>query len=208
MPVQQIFRERALLVAKHEFGHWLMAARLGFAPGDIEITITHLGQGHYGGASIMLDEETKSIENIQLYIRRRIAVLFAGCLAESLSADGKVNREYAIDQLEGATGGAKDDFSKIRELLRVLRNIEYPTPKSSDQHAQQLKALQDPIWNMSDEIIEQDREIVLGMGGAIASKFRALDVPFGMKEQEIRNLPKIKGWLETVAHDQYSLRFR
>ena len=101
MALQAIVRNRALLVAKHEFGHWLMAARLGFKPGDIEIKITHHGQGHSGGASITLDEETKSIEAIQFYIRRRIAVLFAGSFAESLSPEGKVNPEYAVDQLQG-----------------------------------------------------------------------------------------------------------
>jgi hypothetical protein len=93
-------------------------------------------------------------------------------------------------------------------LLRVLRGIKYPTPNSFDEHKQQLRALQDPLWNMSGEIIEQDHKIVLGMGGAIASKVRALGAPFGMKEQEIRKLPAIKEWLETVARDQLWERFR
>jgi hypothetical protein len=154
MPIPHHLRERALLVAKHEFGHWLMAARLGFVPRDIEITFTHLGQGHRGGASITLDEETKSIKAIQYYIRRHIAVLFAGSFAESLSLGGNVNPQYAIEQLEGTAGGAKDDFSKIRELLRVLRGIEYPIPQSCDEHEQQLRTLQDPVWNRSGEIIE------------------------------------------------------
>jgi hypothetical protein len=44
MALQPILRQKALLVAKREFGHWLMAARVGFMPRDIEIVITRHGQ--------------------------------------------------------------------------------------------------------------------------------------------------------------------
>jgi hypothetical protein len=46
------------------------------------------------------------------------------------------------------------------------------------------------------------------MGKAIASKAAAIGVSFGMKEQEIRELPAVKKWLETVLRDQYWLKFK
>jgi hypothetical protein len=207
MPLPQVLRDRILMVAKHEFGHWLMAARLGFTPSDIEITITHKGQGHRGGASITLQDEIKSIDDVRSYTRRRIGVLFAGSFAESLSPLGEVNPQYAVQQLEGEQGGAKDDFSKIRELLRILRSIEYRPPSSEAEHENQLRTLQTPIWDRSGEIIQQDHAIVLGMAPAIAARAKAIDVPFGMKEQEIRGLPSIRDWLEVVAGDRYWLNF-
>lgn len=207
MQPQQVTRERAFLIAKHECGHWLMATRLGFVAHDIEITITDLVRGHRGEASITLQTELKSVAEVRSYGRRRIGVLFAGALAESLLPDGQINWQYAIGQLEGEQGGAKDDFSKIRELLRILRSIEFQSPGSEEEHETQLKALQTPLWDRSADIIERDHEVLLGMAQSIVSRFKGIGVPFGMKEQEIRELPSIKAWMETVASDQYWLNF-
>jgi hypothetical protein len=185
-----------------------MAARLGFMPGDIEITITHFARGNRGGASITLQDELRSIDDVRSYARRRIIVLFAGAFAESLSPQGNVDPQYAVQELEGEQGGAKDDFSKIRELLRILRSIEYGSPSSEAEHEEQLRALQTPLWDRSGEVIEQDHEIVLGMAPAIAARAKNINVPFGMKEQEIRDLPEVKEWLKTVTRDQFWLNFR
>lgn len=212
--LQTRLRKKALSIAKHECGHWLMAARLDFMPVDITITIINLADGYCGGTSIILQNKIKSLADLKSYVRRRVGVLFAGTFAESLSRVGKVDLAFAKNRLEGdrasnplsigsGSGSAQDDFGKIRELLSILRSAQYGTPSSEAEHECQLRELQTPIWNRSGEIIEEDSTTILCLGEAIAARVQAIATPFGMKGYEIRNLPSIKDWLVRVHKDRY-----
>jgi len=171
-----------------------MGAHVGFAVHGINIAITHGGLGHRGEAAITLIDQVTTLDEAKSYVQRRIKVLFAGAFAESIGPDGKVDSGLAWKELDTG-GGATDDFSKIRELLRILRSASYPPPKDNNEHEKQLKALQDPLWNESGEYVEQASQLIQSVAEDIANKFRDLDRFFGMSEQELRGRTDIRAWL-------------
>jgi hypothetical protein len=77
--------KRAALTAtiRHECGHLIIARSLGFSTGGIKLSPTE------AGASIDLLLSLKSLDEVLEFIERRVQVLYAGSLAESLNQKSK-----------------------------------------------------------------------------------------------------------------------
>lgn len=178
-----------------------MGTRLGFKPGGINITITDSGRGHRGEASTQFFDELKSVDETILYIRRRLMVLYSGVLAEALKADGTIDDAYAVKQLEHPLGGAKDDASKIRELLRILRSLSCPNPLDEENHKTQLKNLQNDLWGKAHQFTIDDSKLITGVTGAVMQRAKFLDEEFGMKGNELLAIPNVKKWLDAIEAD-------
>ena len=69
---------RAAIVARHESGHLIVARSFGFATGDIKLTTQE------GGAVIELQPSLSTLEEAKSFLEKRIVILYAGSLAESL----------------------------------------------------------------------------------------------------------------------------
>jgi hypothetical protein len=164
-------RHRALQIAHHEMGHYVMARALGFATGDVTLTVTK-DLRHQGGASIMLVRPISSIEAMKEHLEARMMVLMAGAMAQTLpskpSAAKRVDKPKATAILKGEQG-AEQDYAKIRELQHLLRNLAYPdTDSASSGHiAAELKALTDRIWLRTQEIIESQAETIVELAEAL-----------------------------------------
>src|SRR6516165_5870327 len=100
----------------HECGHLLAARSLGFPTGGIHLSSTE------AGASIDLLLSLKTIDQVLEFIERRVQVLYAGSLAESLVRK-KVQDDVANKLLMST---AANDFAKVRELLRMWIGLKHP----------------------------------------------------------------------------------
>lgn len=84
------FQETLMKVLKHELGHWLLARHLGFAVGDIEISVWKCdekkgGANQYvqdGSSRIIPEPILKSLDDLHDYLDKRIQVLYAGIAAQ------------------------------------------------------------------------------------------------------------------------------
>jgi hypothetical protein len=164
-------RDRALQIAHHEMGHYVVARALGFATGGVTLTVT-MDLRHQGGACITLVRPISSIEAMKEHLEARMMVLLAGAMAQTLpskhSAGKLVDKSKATAILKGEQG-AEQDYAKIRELQHLLRNIVYPDtdPASCERIAAQLKAMTDRVWVRTRKIIEDQAETIAELAAAL-----------------------------------------
>jgi hypothetical protein len=164
-------RDRALQIAHHEMGHYVVARALGFETGGVTLTVTK-DLRHQGGASITLVRPISSIESMKAHLEARMMVLLAGAMAQTLpakpSAAKRVDKPKATAILKGEQG-AEQDYAKIRELQHLLRNITYADtdPASSERIAAQLKAMTDRVWARTQKIVEEQALTITELAGAL-----------------------------------------
>ncbi|WP_030129990.1 peptidase M41 [Pseudomonas sp. QTF5] len=164
-------RDYALQIANHEMGHYVVARALGFETGDVTLKVT-MGLTHHGGASITLARSISSIEAMKEHLERRMMVLFAGAMAQTLlskhSPKKHVNEQAAGVILKGEFG-AEQDYAKIRELRHLLRNIAYPDTDtaSSERITAELKEITDRVWLRTQQIVEALADTITGLGAAL-----------------------------------------
>jgi len=167
-------RDRALQIAHHEMGHYVVARALGFETGDVTLTVT-MDLRHKGGATINLVRPISSMDAMRAYLEARIIMLFAGAMAQTLPSAPvgakRVDLSEAAAILNGALGAERDD-AKIRELRHLLRNITYPDTDlaSSDRIATELKAINDCLWLRAQEMVEALAESITGLGAAMVDR--------------------------------------
>jgi hypothetical protein len=84
---------------------------MGFATD--EVTVRIIGHdGHDGSATIQLAQPLTSLDAIKSYLERRVLVLYAGALAETLrpghTPESGVDTDKAVDIIHGAMGAEQD----------------------------------------------------------------------------------------------------
>ena len=167
-------RDRALQIAHHEMGHYVVARALGFTTGGVTLSVT-MDLRHKGGATINLVRPLSSMDAMRAYLEARIIMLFAGAMAQTLPSAPvgakRVDLSDAAAILNGALGAERDD-AKIRELRHLLRNISYPDTDlaSSDRIATELKAINDCLWLRAQEMVEALAETITGLGAAVVDR--------------------------------------
>ncbi|MGA3801774.1 peptidase M41 [Pseudomonas fluorescens] len=164
-------RDRALQIAHHEMGHYVVARALGFETGGVTLTVTK-DLRHQGGASITLVRPISSMEGMKEHLEARMMVLLAGAMAQTLpskpSAAKRVDKPKATAILKGEQG-AEQDYAKVRELQHLLRNIAYPDtdPASGERIAAELKEMTDRLWLRTQKIIEDQAETIAELAVAL-----------------------------------------
>jgi len=164
-------RERALQIAHHEMGHYVVARALGFETGGVTLTVSK-DLRHQGGASITLVRPISSMEAMKEHLEARMMVLLAGSMAQTLpskpSAAKRVDKPKATAILKGKQG-AEQDYAKIRELQHLLRNIVYPDtdPASGERITAELKEMTGRLWLRTQKIIEDQAETIAELAVAL-----------------------------------------
>lgn len=199
MPIRipNSFIPKLLKVARHEMGHFIVARYHGFVTGDCKIKLLFTGEvGHAASATIQLQRPIRSIEDVVSYAELRCQVLSAGALAEALDEDGGIDNAYAINETQN--GGAKDDYSKVRELLHLIRNINHAAEPIDDITShQQLNAVYDRIWNDAAKIVTDNHELISGLAYNLADRVKMTDTEYVLTNNEIEQVPNFRKW---VAH--------
>jgi hypothetical protein len=195
-------RELARHVAQHEMGHYVVARLLGFRTSDVSIEIIGPMNGHRGEAPVILTERLLSLEDVRCYVRRRIQVLYAGALAETLppgqSPTKRVNIEEAKKIIETAGAGAEQDFAKARELIRILRNIQYQNEDiDNDSVIQpQIDAINNELWEAALSLVEKHAELIIGLAANLADRVKHTKERVVLEASYLENLPAVKGLVQ------------
>jgi hypothetical protein len=187
-PINNYRKKELVKIGQHEVAHYIVAKLLGFNVGAISLKVTHIHEGHDGTAEITLYRGLKSLQETQEYLKKRIIVLYAGVLGESLSS-GKINDEYAVEELNK---GGKSDFDKCRELLQILNNITHTEAIDEEEADRNLKKINDDLWGKAVEMVEQEHEIIVELGMRIAYSVEYVGHKFELSNDEINNLPAIQ----------------
>jgi hypothetical protein len=167
-------RDRALRIAHHEMGHYLVARSLGFETGGVTLTVT-MDLRHKGGATLNLVQPIASMDAMKAYLEARIIILLAGAMAQTLPSAPvgakRVDLSEAAAILKGALGAERDD-AKISELRHLLRNITYPDTglTSSERIAAELKTINDRLWLRAQEMVEALADTITELGAAVVDR--------------------------------------
>ncbi|WP_248916639.1 peptidase M41 [Pseudomonas moorei] len=167
-------RDRALQIAHHEMGHYVVARALGFETGGVTLTVT-MDLRHKGGATINLVQPIASMAAMKAYLEARIIILFAGAMAQTLPSAPvgakRVDLSEAAAILKGACGAERDD-AKISELRHLLRNITYPDTglTSPDRITTELKTINDRLWLRAQEMVESLADTITELGAAVVDR--------------------------------------
>ena len=167
-------RDRALQIAHHEMGHYVLARALGFETGGVTLTVT-MDLRHKGGATINLVQPIASMAAMKAYLEARIIILFAGAMAQTLPSAHvgakRVDLSEAAAILKGALGAERDE-AKISELRHLLRNITYPDTglTSPDRITTELKTINDRLWLRAQEMIEALADTITELGAAVVDR--------------------------------------
>jgi hypothetical protein len=177
---------RAHRIGRHEAGHYVAARVLGFNAGAITLELRPAKQ-HQGGAAITLAVPVKSVDDVVSYLERRIQVLYAGALAETMEVD-QVDEKKACEVLEAE---ASQDAAKVREYVLLLRNIRFPdTPAGMAKP--ELDEISQKLWLKTIELVKSERLIIQGIGKRLASMVDAYAVTVTLTAEELEQMPALQ----------------
>jgi len=179
-------RKKHQLIVQHEVGHYIVAKILGFEVNDISIVFFDLQGAHQGGSGLMLIEKITSVEATIQYLENRIIVLYAGALAQTLQ-NSKANIEEANELL--LRGGSQNDYAKIRELTRLLRNLKYPKTKCNDIAQNELDNISDSLFLKALKIIEKEANLIVGVSGKIESETYNTNEKLIFSKEDLDEIP-------------------
>jgi hypothetical protein len=138
---------------RHECGHVVVGRALSFPPGDI--TLDKDGAGANSEHNLSLPSIVDACE----YIKKRLQVLYAGAIAQSLDESNKTQRQNCRRFLETT---AANDMAKIRELSRVLAGMTDPG-LSNDNYAKKLATNAERFSEEAVTIVEANALLIKEM---------------------------------------------
>lgn len=182
-------KKEIFLVCKHEAGHCIMAKELGFKTNGIIVKITK--NGHKASAGItILNQGIDNIEKTKEFLEKRIKVLYAGGIAESLNSSGELNEQHFAKVWE--EGGGHIDHANIRELVRLLRDLVYPNTTDDDQANKELKELDDRFINEAGKIVSERIQIIEGIAQQITERIKELNIQYDFTEEDLNKIKSIR----------------
>jgi hypothetical protein len=186
-------REKAIRVAQHEMGHYVLARALGFSTAAVGINIYRNG-GHHGTIGILLPRPVTNFEEVQDYIKRRVMVLFAGGCAETLATGVPVNGHIADFIIGNTPLGAENDIDKAQELLNLLRDIRYPgsSNDSPDETNQQMREMSAELGKRSQKVVNQLADTIISLGQELANRVREYDEWSFLEKKEMEKHPLVR----------------
>jgi hypothetical protein len=165
---------------RHECGHLVVARSLGFPTAGIHLSPTKAGAG------IDLQLSFKTIDDVLEFIEKRVQVLYAGSLAESLSRN-KIQFEVA-DKLLMST--AANDFAKVRELVRMWVGLKHPDVTES-KFEEKLTKANDRFYNKAAKLVESNADLIVDLAIFVMGERDVAAKPLGGAPQ-VFNISKDK----------------
>lgn len=165
----------------HEMGHYVIARALGFPTG--KVFFENDGVSRRGVAKI-LSEEIDGFAKARDYFDRRVVMLLAATVAETLSqeAEGlrcdlaaaieKIERRHHNARLENAF--ISTDIAKVEELLKLSADCSHPGTKIID--GEQSNTLFDQIQSRAfyetARLVDENAEIIMGLSQILLQRLQ------------------------------------
>lgn len=188
--IQPYDQSRIRLICNHEAGHYIVGRELEFKTHGIKILVQP-NHGHFGEA--IIEPWTAKITNFPKlinYLERRVQVLYAGAIAESMDENGDYNSLKALKEWE--SGASMNDHAKIRELVQALRNIKFPNTITQPEAQKELTQLDTELIEKAGSIVSKRLELIFGVGDLLFQKVKYYDTNYELPEKEINEIRNIR----------------
>jgi len=147
---------RARAIAQHEFGHFVVSVALGYKPAGVSIHVPSL-EAHRGKCWEAPRDRCETLEQVRDYLKRRIIILLAGAVSESLdSGTHQPDTNRAIALLRNGETGAGDDYARATELVALLHS----TMPIDDEPLVGIEALLNQLFNHTVAIVVQNGQVI------------------------------------------------
>jgi len=186
MKIEPCFKERYLPIALHEAGHFVAATFLGFKTGDIHFTII-ADNKHKAYSDICSDKPFNILKEDLDYCVRRVQVLYAGALAETL-INGKIDKKR-IKEIFVQT--ARNDYSKIQELISNIRNIDFPLSTNDEEIKYNFNKIDKKLKDKAVKIVQENKDVILEIGFKLLDGLTDYKKEFILDNNCLNSMPKI-----------------
>lgn len=204
LPVGVHHRQLGVEVAMHEAGHYIVGRALGFKMGYISVSLLDLNGGHRAESEMTPTSYTPTIEALNEWMGKRVQQLYAGVFAQSLGTDGKVDADKAT---EFAKKGGSDDRAKAMVLIHLMRNTRFSVPDSPDELEKQLMDIHQPFWDASAELVEQEANLIIGLGEALGNKIRFTNEIYTLTVEELCEMRSLHARFPPSESDSENAKF-
>lgn len=179
--------EQVQSVAMHEAGHYVVARALGFRCEGLSVELgRRMGATtHRGRSFIHVGEDVGDSVGIAAFIERRVQVLLAGVMAQSLEDSGLVDQGAALRRLEVES---RIDLARFEELTALLRNIHHGADQGVDFGARQTAELKDECWDRAVALVEQEQALIRGLAATLARRVKEIGVEYRLTEEDIHGM--------------------
>ncbi len=177
-------------------GHYVVARLMGFTTGSVSIELKDYMYGVQGSAAIVPARPLRSIDDVVDYLGRRVRVLYAGAIAETIETSNpnkQVDEEAAGKRFSDNDPEIANDHAKAREHLQLLRNLLYP---DTDSHAcaiqAELDAINDKLWQSTILLVQQHHKVIAGLASNLSSRVKRVKVEAVISAEELETLEAVK----------------
>jgi hypothetical protein len=176
---------------RHEAGHLVAAKVLNFQTGKIVLRASQ------AEAEIILNPRLPDVAAATDFMRRRVQVLYAGALAQSLEK-GRATPAMANVFLDST---AINDHAKVRELVRIVVAMEHPEV-TDDVFATTLLQVAEELYLAAQKIVERQSTVIEGITEEFIRAKRAARNPqvFELPKQAIDYLPAVRSLQENAGN--------
>jgi hypothetical protein len=183
-------RDRILLVCMHEAGHYILTKEMGFETTGISVKFERYG-GHIGNSGFKnWNPYMDSLLKMKEFLEKRIKILYAGVIAECIDKEGNYDGQKAI--IEWTIGGGRNDHSNIRELTRLIRDIDFPDTENEDDVNAQLKVIDDKLISDAGDIVFDRIQIIRSLANMLCDKVLDYGIEYKLTEEELNEIPSIR----------------
>lgn len=181
-------------IANHELAHYVIARAMGFKTGGVRLKLIGL-DGHDGAATIILHEPLGSHQALINYLERRVIVLFAGALGETLTPQHIPHRGVNCQEAERILlleKGAAQDLAKARELVWLMGNLNFSAAAPDAEIQAKTEEIHQRLWARTAELVERFEELIVGVGESLAQRVRRLEEEVALTAEHLEALPSIR----------------
>jgi hypothetical protein len=168
---------------RHEVGHLVAAKVLNLPTGKIVLKASQ------AEAEITLNPRLPDTLTAIDFIRRRVQVLYAGALAQSLE-NGRARPQIANEFLDST---ANNDHAKVRELVRIVVAMEHPGA-SDNEFATKLLEAGEELYVAARDIVEQQSAVIEAVTEEFMRAKRVARNPqeFELEKRIVDDLPAVR----------------
>ena len=146
-------------IVTHEVGHWITARKLGFTTGGIQFDKEHPEDS--GSTKIFPMPKFETLDDVESYCMKRLAVLCAGMISEVLFRNPNSPEITDSDLIQEAQKlvdeSGVDDTGKIKELIFIVRGIKFQNEEISlETECSQCQEITNLCFENARQIIREN----------------------------------------------------
>lgn len=177
-------RQREVIdkIGLHEAGHFVVAKKLGVEVGETTMCLIDICNDYDCSVSMNTAQRLPEVSEIDQFLEKRIQVLFAGSMAQSL-VKGKVDQGAVESAMKNGEG--REDEQKTAELIHLLRNIRHADIVDDNEFREAVMALFRDLWEKARVLVENEHKVISALGNHLSTSVKVGGEKYVFSKEEL-----------------------